>query len=80
MVAEGVDVFRVDVPRKLAGKTISESSVREKSGCSIVALASDDEIKINPDPSMLIKEGQSIMLIGNVEAETKFFEQFVERE
>lgn len=80
MVAEGVDVFRVDVPRKLAGKTISESSVREKSGCSIVALVSEDEIKINPDPSMLIKEGQSIILIGNVEAETKFFEQFVERE
>ena len=77
MVAEGVDVFKVEVPRKLAGKTISESSVREKSGCSIVALTSDDELKINPDPSMLIREGQSIILIGNVEAETKFFEQFV---
>lgn len=80
MIAEGVDIFRVDVPRKLSGKTISESSVREKSGCSIVALALKDDIKINPDPSMLIEEGQSIILIGNVEAETKFFNQFIEKD
>lgn len=79
MIAEGVDVFKVDVPRSLAGLTIRESSVREKSGCSIVALASDDSIKINPNPSTLIEEGQSIILIGNFDAETKFFEQFVNR-
>jgi K+/H+ antiporter YhaU regulatory subunit KhtT len=79
MIAEGVDVFKVDVPRTLAGLTIRESSVREKSGCSIVALASDDDIKINPNPSTLIEEGQSIILIGNFDAETKFFEQFVDR-
>lgn len=79
MIAEGVDVFKVDVPRSLAGLTIRESSVREKSGCSIVALASDVSIKINPNPSTLIEEGQSIILIGNFDAETKFFEQFVDR-
>jgi len=79
MIAEGVDVFKVEVPRTLAGLTIRESSVREKSGCSIVALASEDDIKINPNPSTLIEEGQSIILIGNFDAETKFFEQFVDR-
>ncbi len=79
MIAEGVDVFKVDVPRTLAGLTIRESSVREKSGCSIVALASDDSIKINPNPSTLIEDGQSIILIGNFDAETKFFEQFVDK-
>jgi len=79
MIAEGVDVFKVDVPRTLAGLTIRESSVREKSGCSIVALASDDDIKINPNPSTLIEEGQSIILIGNFDAETKFFSEFMEK-
>lgn len=79
MIAEGVDVFRVDVPRKLSGKTISESTVREKSGCSIIAIASGELIKINPDPSMVMEAGQSIILIGNFEAETKFFDQFIER-
>jgi len=79
MIAEGVDVFRVEVPDKLAGKTIRESSVREKSGCSIVALVSDDAININPHPSIVIQKGASIILIGNFEAETKFFKQFVEK-
>ncbi len=79
MIAEGVDVFKVDVPRSLAGVTIRESSVREKSGCSIVALVSEDDIKINPNPSALIEDGQSIILIGNFDAETRFFEQFVNR-
>ncbi|MFA6979953.1 MAG: NAD-binding protein [Ignavibacteriaceae bacterium] len=79
MIAEGVDVFKVEVPRTLAGLTIRESSVREKSGCSIVALASDDSIKINPNPSTLIEEGQSIILIGNFDAETKFFSEFMEK-
>ena len=78
MVAEGVDVFKVDVPAKLSGKKISESTVREKSGCSIIALASGDDIKINPEPSTRMDKGQSIILIGNVESENKFFAQFIE--
>ena len=79
MIAEGVDVFRVDVPYKLAGKMISESNVREKSGCSIIAIGSDEDIKINPDPSVKIEDGQSIILIGTVEAEKKFFDQFIDK-
>lgn len=77
MIAEGVDVFRVEAPKKLVGKTIRESSIREKSGCSVVALVSEEEISINPNPSVTIEEGKSIVLIGNFEAERKFFDQFV---
>lgn len=76
MVAEGVDIFKVDSPKKLIGKTIMSSTVREKTGCSIVAITSGDEIKINPEPTSVIEKGKSIVLIGNAEAETKFFNQF----
>jgi len=78
MIAEGVDVFKVDSPKKLIGKTIMSSTVREKTGCSIVAITSGDEIKINPDPLTEIEKGKSIVLIGNAEAETKFFNQFTD--
>ncbi len=77
MIAEGVDVFRVNVPGKLLGKSISQSTVREKSGCSIIAVASCGDIKINPDPLTRMEKGQSIILIGNAEAERKFFDEFV---
>lgn len=76
MIAEGVDIFKVDSPKKLIGKTIMSSTVREKTGCSIVAITSGDEIKINPEPTSVIEKGKSIVLIGNAEAETKFFNQF----
>jgi Trk K+ transport system NAD-binding subunit len=79
MIAEGVDIFKVDSPKKLIGKTIMSSTVREKTGCSIVAITSGDEIKINPEPSSVIEKGKSIVLIGNAEAETKFFNQFSDR-
>ncbi len=79
MVAEGVDVFKVAVPGKLAGKTIAESAVRELSGCSIIAVTPGDEININPAPSVTIDEGQSIILIGTVEAEKIFFDKFINK-
>jgi len=78
MIAEGVDVFKVDSPKKLIGKTIMSSTVREKTGCSIVAITSGDEVMINPEPSTEIEKGKSIVLIGNAEAETKFFNQFTD--
>ena len=77
MITEGVDIFRVSVPKKLSGKKINESTVREKSGCSIIGITSGKDIKINPDPKTTMEIGQSIVLIGNVEAETKFFTEFV---
>jgi len=80
MIAEGVDVFKVAVPSSLAGKTIRESSVREKSGCSIVALVSEEDSKINPNPSTIIEDGKSIILIGNFDAETRFFDVFMQSE
>ena len=34
MVAEGLDVFEVKMPASLVGKTIAESGIRRKTGCT----------------------------------------------
>lgn len=78
MVAEGVDILHVEAPQRLHGKTIKESLVREKSGCSIVALDTNNDIVINPVPTTIIKKGDSIILIGTVEAEVEFFKIFAD--
>lgn len=39
-ITEGLEVFSVQVPETLAGKTIAESRVRELTGCTIVAVRS----------------------------------------
>jgi Trk K+ transport system NAD-binding subunit len=77
MVAEGVDLFKVEVPSKLYNKAIKDSHVRPKSGCSIIAYIEAEEIKINPDPKTILTKDNSIILIGTFEAEKKFFEVFV---
>ncbi len=39
-IAEGLDIFRLAVPEALRGKTVAESGVRERTGCTIVCVRS----------------------------------------
>jgi len=74
MVAEGLDLIKVEIPKQLAGKTIKESSIRKETGCTIIAIRTGDEMTINPEPSMILPENAEIILIGTVQAENQFFE------
>jgi voltage-gated potassium channel len=78
MVAEGLDVFRCAVPAALVGKTLRESDVREKTGCSIVAVESAGETIVNPPPDMQLPAGTDteLIVIGNTEAERAFLRHY----
>jgi Trk K+ transport system NAD-binding subunit len=76
MVAEGLDLIRVKAPGQLVDKTISEASIRKLTGCTIIAIKTDDHMFINPEPSMQIPKDAEIILIGTVESENRFFERF----
>lgn len=79
MIAEGLNVFSLKTPKSLIGKTILESDIRHKTGCSIIAYTKDGEQIINPDPTLPIPENSDIILIGETEAEVKFIELFTEK-
>ncbi len=72
MVAEGLDVFEVDVPARLAGRTIAESEIRSKTGCTVVALRNADGLQVSPDPAQRFPPAGKIILIGTVAAEEHF--------
>ncbi len=77
MVAEGLDVFKVKLPAALAGKTIAQTAIREETGCSIVAIDADtDGTVINPSADTVLVADTEIVLIGTVEAESKFLKMF----
>lgn len=76
MVAEGLDLVKVKVPKQLAGRTIAHSSVRQETGCTIIAIRHDGSLIINPVPSMVIPAEAEIILIGTVDAENKFFAKY----
>ena len=76
MIAEGLNVFRVKMPHELEGKTIAESQIRERTGCSVVAINVDSEMQINPAPNQSLPVGGEITLIGASDAEQKFLDAF----
>ena len=77
MIAEGLDVFRLDVPEDLVGESIAESGIRPRTGCTVVALETNGEIQIPPDPHIPLPAGAALVLIGSVEAEERFLELYV---
>jgi voltage-gated potassium channel len=78
MVAEGLDVFRCPVPPALVGRTLGEAGVREKTGCSVVAIETAGETMVNPPPDMELPAGSDaeLIVIGTTEAERTFLRQY----
>ena len=76
MVAEGLDVLKIRIPASLQGKSLAESSIRAKTGCSVIAVSKDGAMEINPDPHAPLPAEAEIVLIGTVEAERRFLEVY----
>ncbi|MFH0813711.1 MAG: NAD-binding protein [Pseudomonadota bacterium] len=76
MVVEGLTLFRVETPRPLASVTLAQASIRQETGCSVVAVKSDGKLVINPDPFVPIMRGSEMILIGTYEAERQFFRTY----
>jgi Trk K+ transport system NAD-binding subunit len=72
-LTEGINVFRRRLPKGLVDKTIAESQLRSRTGCSIVALepAVGDTI-VSPPPDTLLEDGATLILIGTPAQEEQF--------
>lgn len=76
MLPEGLNIFKQTVSRKLAGKKIRDSGVRETTGCTILAIESEDEKTINPEPDFELQKDQKIVLMGRIDNERLFKDYF----
>ncbi len=76
LLAEGVNIFTVKVPDSIAGKTLAESAIRSRTGCSIIAVETGGGREINPDPFIELPAEGNLVVIGTLEAERKFFDVF----
>jgi len=79
MVDEGLDVFRTPIPKSLVGKSIADSDIRRSTGCTVVALKSNGQSALNPDPHTPMPADSEIILIGTVEAEKRFYAEYCNR-
>ena len=76
MVAEGLDVFEVHVPTSLAGKTIAECDIRQRTGCTVVAVHEDHQALPMPDPHQPLPADARLILIGAPESEERFLKLY----
>ncbi len=76
MIAEGLDVFKVPVPKALAGKTLGEVDIHQKTGCRLIGIDSEEHTLTNPALSTLLPEDGEIVLIGTPEAEMRYLKEY----
>lgn len=77
-LTEGITVFRRKLPPELVGKSIHDSQIRQRTGCSIVALeaAGCGEYLIVPPPEKILREDMVLILIGSPQQEELFSSTF----
>lgn len=76
MFEEGLNIFRAPVPSPLVGKSLAENQIRKQTGCSVIAISTQGELNINPDPSIPLGENDEMIMIGTADAEKRFIENY----
>jgi voltage-gated potassium channel len=72
LFTEGLRVLNRMAGTELAGKTIMNSGIREKTGFSIIAIRRDGRLTVSPGPEIEIKEQDELIVIGTAENEKLF--------
>lgn len=65
------EILRTEGP-KLAGKTLSEADVRDRTGVTIIAVERDGELITNPETGFTIREGDVLVVVGSDESVNEF--------
>ncbi len=76
MIAEGLNIFRVPVHASLVGKSLADSQIRKKTGCSVIAISENNKLNINPEPSILLEKQFEMVLIGTGESEKSLMDLY----
>ncbi len=64
----------VKVPKNsfLVNKTIKDLEIRKKWGVIVVAVIRDENVIVSPSPLFKIEEGDTLVVVGNLESVKKF--------
>ncbi len=77
MASKGVDLemdeYIINSTSRLAGVSLKKSLVREKTGATVVAIKrTDGQTLFNPDPSIVLDAGDTLIIVGPAGASEKF--------
>lgn len=72
LLADGLSVFRVEVPPSLYGVSLANSGIRRDTGCNVVAIERDGVTSGNPPITTVFQPGMRLVLIGDSADEGRF--------
>lgn len=67
-----VEWMKVGAPSPLAGKSLLEAAVRERTGASVIAILRSGKAIPNPQPDERIAAGDTLMVVGDREQVGRF--------
>lgn len=76
LLAEGLSIFPSSIPASTAGRTLGESKIRTRTGCTVIAVEDGSTRELNPGLDCVLPTGGRIFLVGTLEAEDRFLEAF----
>ena len=71
LFSEGLAVLSITAGVQFGGKSIKQSTIREKTGCSILAIKREEQMIISPEPDFEITETDELIIIGTTENEKR---------
>ncbi len=77
LLAEGLVVFRVDMPERLAGRELRTTDIPARTGCSIIGIVAGEGCRTDLSPDDILPRNGQLLLIGDDRAEERFFERYV---
>jgi voltage-gated potassium channel len=80
LLAEGLLVFRIPMPPRLAGRRLSDLNLRTETGCSVIGVARPGQRMTQPDPAQPLPTDGELVLLGDDDAERHFLARYVGRD
>ena len=76
ILAEGLNVSRVRVPKKLVGEILAKQNPLTAAGCHLVALGHDQQMDMNPDLTAPLSEDATMVIVGSLENVKRFLGKY----
>lgn len=72
-LSEDYAIFEVAIPSAWIGRTVGHLDVRQRYNINIMALKKDGKMDLNITPDTLLREGSTMMVLGNKREIQKYF-------
>ncbi len=71
-----IEWVKVEPNSPLVGKSIEELGIRKRTGVTVISIVRGEHTITNPLPEEVIREGDTLILVGTREQMDRFFKEF----